>query len=491
MKFLICGLLFASYFSIGQGLHLENLHYRNYFNIDSLKLVQHTSIKPYLTFRQSEKKPKIALAIKNQIMLYPIMDLDLGIDNQTKHIVNAGLGLGLEINKKKLCLSGKILPYYSRGGYARDSIQNQSFIDVGAGRAFSKNAFIQSELIAAFRPNRFFTFIGGYGKNSFGEGYRSLLLSDNAASNPFLKLETTFWTIKYVNLFNVWNDFHSNPLNKKQDVTKLSAMHYLSWNITDDFNLSIFETVIWQAKDSLTNRYFEPNYLNPFVLYRPVEYAQGSADNVLIGLNLSYKPNNKTTIYSQLILDEFFLVEIKARNKWWANKFGTQIGIKTTQFIIPKLYAQLEFNLARPFTYSHKQSPQSYGHANASVAHPLGANFFELNGIFSYQINKHQLTAQFTYAMFGTDSSSISYGQNIFESYSNRIGNYDHTIGQGVQQNVFSTNLYYDYPIKLIPNLFLTCRYQLQLATSEKYFRQNHSFEIGIRSRIWNRNDDI
>ena len=489
MKFLIGGLLFLSCSAIGQSLHIENLHYKNYFTSDSTNQITHTGIKPYVVLKNTRKTSGFCLPLKNSGLLYPIIDLGIGIDNLTNEIIDAGVGLNVDFQKPKFAITGKILPYYHVGGYVRDSIFSQSQIDISTGRSIGKNSFVQGELLVAFRPNKFFLFMGGIGKNSFGEGYRSLLLSDNAASNPFLKIETSFWSIKYVNLFNVWNDFYASPNNNK-DVTKLSAIHYLSWNITNSFNLSVFETVVWQAKDSLTNRYFEPNYMNPFVLYRPVEYAQGSADNVLLGLNLSYKPTKKATIYSQLILDEFYLAEIRAGNQWWANKFGVQFGVKSQQFLIPHLFGQLEVNLVRPFTYSHKQSAQSYGHANASVTHPLGANFYEINSILSYQINKHQITAQFAYSLFGTDSSSISYGQNIFESYSNRSGNYNHKIGQGVQQNVFSANLYYDYPLKHIPNLYFTCRYKLRLSTSEKYFNHNQSFEVGIRSRIWNRNDD-
>ena len=56
--------------------------------------------------------------------------------------------------------------------------------------AAAEKIFSRNEILIAYRPNKIFTFLGGYGKNFFGEGYRSLLLSDNASNYPFLKLET-------------------------------------------------------------------------------------------------------------------------------------------------------------------------------------------------------------------------------------------------------------------------------------------------------------
>lgn len=485
--------LLLTFQGVSQVLTIKDQQIRNYLLSDSIELnkLHHYNVKPLIITAPKLVAGSITVPIKNKGVLYPIADIGLGIDNKTDIIYDVGMGIGLEFGWKKLTLTGKALPYFNASHYIRDSIQNKSNIDIGTSRKLTGNMYLKGEIMAAFRPNKFFLFLGGIGKNSFGNGYRSLLLSDNAAPSPFLKMETTFWSIKYVNLFNIWNDFFANPKDKSKDITKLSAIHYISWNVTKRFNLSIFESVIWQARDSLTNRFFEPNYMNPFVMYRPIEYAQGSADNVLLGIDLSYNPNKNTILYSQLILDEFYLKEIKARNQWWANKFGVQFGIKSTDIIIPNLFAQLEFNLVRPFTYSHKQSPQNYGHANSSVTHPLGANFYEINSMISYQYKKHQFTAQFMYTMYGSDTSSLSYGQNIFKPYSNRPDNYHQKIGQGLQQNIFASSFYYEYPIKRIPHLYFTTKYRLRLSTTNSYFDHNHSFEIGIRSRIWNIYDNI
>jgi len=487
--------------AFGQTLKMDDIHYRNFFSGTHFEnnFAAHTSIKPMIYYSPSgslksyanHSNHNVSWWVNDNFEIYPIVDLGVGYDNIKGLAYDLGAGFASSIAKNKWCISAKILPYYSQPNYIEDSIQS-SQIDLGTGRpiSFTKSTFFRGELVGIYRLNKFFTFTGGYGKNFFGEGYRSLLLSDHAAANPYLKIETTFHTIKYVNLFNVWNDFYQIDDSSKP-ITKLSAMHYLSWNITKRFNLSLFETVIWQAKDSLNTRYFEPNYMNPFVFYRPVEYGLGSSDNVLVGLNISYKPSSKSTIYYQLILDEFLISELRSDQKWWGNKYGMQLGVKMTDLPVPNLYAQMELNFVRPFTYSHKESIQSYSHANASVAHPLGANFYELNTIISYKHNKQRFTGQITYAGYGADTSSISYGQNVLASYANRDDNYGHTIMQGEKHNVLSVSFICEYPVPNFKNMFLTAKYKWRSDWVNYKQHSNHFIEIGIRSRIWNAYDDI
>jgi hypothetical protein len=90
----------------------------------------------------------------------------------------------------------------------------------------------------------------------------------------------------------------------------------------------VFESVIWQAKDTMLNRGFDVHYLNPFVFFRPLEYEQGSSDNVIMGLNLKVKIIDGISVYSQFLLDEFLMKEVRADSGWWANKYGYQLGIK-------------------------------------------------------------------------------------------------------------------------------------------------------------------
>jgi hypothetical protein len=427
--------------------------------------------------------------------VYPLADAGAAFETPsydgTITAYTAGLGIGADLSTRRFFITGKLMPYLNDGGFVSDSIQQRFNMDLGTTRAITGNLFSRNELLIAFRANKFFTFLGGYGKNFFGEGYRSLLLSDNASNYPFLKLETTFGSIKYVNLYNIWNDNTANPSDKSFDRMKFSAMHYLSWNVTREFNLSIFEAVVWQNRDTIAHRGFDINYLNPVVFYRPVEYGMGSADNVLLGANLSYKFTKNHCAYTQVILDEFLLSKIKDGSHWWGNKWGIQLGYKSNRFLMDDLYFQTEFNVVRPFTYSHKYSTQNYGHLNASVTHPIGANFYEVLNILSYKKEKHRITNKITYACYGIDTDTINYGQNIFNSYSDRNGDNGHLIMQGLRTNVLNEQLIFETPLleKIDLYFHITYNYRMHFTPGETI--HHHFVFVGLRSRIWNVYDDI
>ena len=66
--------------------------------------------------------------------------------------------------------------------------------------SFSKPIF---QGVISYKLNKYILLSVGNEKNTFGDGYRSLWLSDFAPAYPFMKLESTFWKVKYVNLYSV------------------------------------------------------------------------------------------------------------------------------------------------------------------------------------------------------------------------------------------------------------------------------------------------
>lgn len=430
--------------------------------------------------------------------LYPLFDMAAGVRSDSSGaspLYTLGLGAAAEFKSKRWFLSGRLLPYTTDAPYIADSVQRNLAMDIGTTRPIIDQLYQRSEITALFRPNRFFTLMGGYGKHFFGEGYRSLLLSDNAAAYPYARIETSFSSIKYVNQYNIWNDNSVNPADKGLDRMKFTAMHYISWDVTRWFNISIFESVVWQYQDSLVNRGFDLHYLNPVIFYRPVEYGQGSSDNVILGANTSFKLYKGHIIYAQFVLDEFLLSELRARSRWWGNKYGLQLGYKTNSLLDKRLYFQAEFNVVRPYTFSHKTSPLSYGHLNASVGHPLGSNFWELLNIVSFQSkgNKKRplrFTNKLTWASFGVDTGATSFGQDIFKSYSLRPDDFNQKIMQGLRYNVLNENFIVEYPIVKAIHLYANLTYNYRMSWNEFSTNHEHYLTFGIRSRIWNKYTD-
>jgi hypothetical protein len=369
----------------------------------------------------------------------------------------------------------------------------QAIVGLGMkGDSSNPNQLNHFEAYASFTPNNYFSFLLGHGKNFWGDGYRSLLLSDNAAAYPFLRINSTFWKVRYTNLWALHKDHRYENYQGIQN--KFIVAHQISWNIIKNLNFSVFETIIWQGKDTMNHRNFEPNYLNPIIFFRPVEYSIGSSDNAMLGATLKYVIKEKWIAYGQLLLDEFYLKEIRARNGWWANKYGIQLGIKSYDlFGIENLSFLAEYNVVRPFTYSHVTSLQNYAHNDQSLAHPLGSNFKEGVMWLRYSLGNFYFHSRSIYAEKGEDfaNSTVSYGGDMFRSYTRRSGEYNHTNGQGNKRYVFMQEMRVSYLLSGHQNLRIFGSYMLRKDRNNFLSRIDHFFQIGISCNLWNTYTDL
>jgi hypothetical protein len=291
----------------------------------------------------------------------------------------------------------------------------------------------------------------GYDKNFIGNGHRSLFLSDFSAPTLFLKLNTRIWKFNYQNLFMELNS--AQRLNADQLLPKkYAAMHHLDLAITKWLNVGLFEGVIFGRKD-----HFEFGYLNPVIFYRSIEQQSGSVDNAVAGLDLKANFAKHFQFYSQFLLDEFNLGQIKTGDGWWGNKWGLQAGMKYVDaFNISNLDLQLETNRVRPFTYSHRDSVANYTHYNQPLAHPLGANFQEWIASARYQpMKKLMLTAKYLYYTQGRDTAMTSFGGNIFlpNVAPYRKKDYGFNLGDGARRKVSLASFLASYELR--PNLFI------------------------------------
>jgi hypothetical protein len=264
---------------------------------------------------------------------------------------------------------------------------------------------------------------------------------------------------------------------------KYAAIHHLDIALTKWLNMGLYEAVVFGRKDR-----FDFGYLNPIIFYRSIEQQSGSFDNSIAGIDFKANVAKKFQFYSQIVLDEFVLSEIKKNRGWWANKWALQFGAKYIDaFTIKNLDLQLEHNRVRPFTYSHRDSVASFTHYNQPLAHPLGANFSEWIGIARYQpAPKLLVNAKLVYYKQGKDSNSTSYGSNIF--YPNtppfRMNDFGYSIGSGWETNVFYGSLLVQYELK--ENLFieLNALVRKQDTKTAPITSQNTTaFTLGVR---WN-----
>ncbi|MGN6645800.1 MAG: hypothetical protein ACTHJT_04645 [Cytophaga sp.] len=295
-----------------------------------------------------------------------------------------------------------------------------------------------------YAPNRYLTIQFGQDKNFIGNGYRSLLRSDNAMNNPFFKLQTSFWHIKYMVLYEQFQDVRAEQITVlgKGYPKKYSTTHYLSWKVNKSFEFGLFESIIWQAADSNGVRGFDWAYLNPIIFLRPTEFYNGSADNALMGINLKYQILHNMYTYGQIIIDDLKFDELKKKNSTYPQKYGFQLGARYFDIAKVKgLAIQGEFNYVMPYTYSHRLSLQNYSHYDQSLAHVQNANFIEWIGIIDYNKKRWSLSNRLVYCIYGADkTNATNFGHNIFADISQYPDFYQ---GNQILQG-YKTNLLYN-----------------------------------------------
>ena len=458
----------------------HNDYQKEYHCLDS---TSHTSLKANFNFGQntdsniepySFKSSFLNGALNNNALRYQADDFDL-IINPLFHLeLGNSDSASRYVNTRAFEVKGRVgskITFYTSfyenqaifPDYLEDAIVDNYFVVPGQG--YSKWGdhevdhdfdFAMSNGLISYQADKHFNLQFGHGKNFIGDGYRSLLLSDNAFNYPFFKITTDFWKVKYVNIFSILQDlrpeFELNNTFRK----KYSTTHYLSINLTKRWNLGLFETIVWEQSES--GRGFDINYLNPIIFYRPVEFSLGSASgNALLGLNTKFKLNNSAHLYGQLLLDEFRFSELKAKSGWWANKYSYQLGAKWFDaFGVKNLTLQSEYNFSRPFTYSHLNPLQSYTHYNQGLAHPLGASFMESVSFLRYRYKRWAIDSKVIFATHGANITGdpLNYGSDILTSYAegDRL-EYGNEVAQGNTTNLRIVDVRLAYIVNTTTNM--------------------------------------
>ncbi|TDO97786.1 energy transducer TonB [Flavobacterium sp. 245] len=443
------------------------------------------------------------------LALNPIVDLQLGkasdLDASYTYVNTRALnfrgGLGKQINFTTTIFEsqGRFAGYFN--DYAeslKPSGGNPAIIPgVGIAKRFKEDAydFPLAEANITYTPYKFFDLQLGYGRNFIGDGYRSLLESDGASPYPYFKINTTFWKIKYTNTYMWLKDVRPEVTVDKTYATKFMANHYLSWNVSNRLNLGFFESVVWTDTN---NRGFDVNFVNPIIFYRTVEFTSSSrSGNAMLGITGKYKWNNSINLYSQFLIDEFSVSDVKAADKSWKNKFGFQIGGKYfNAFDVKDLLVQIEYNHVRPYVYSHSAVITNYGHNNQSLGHQWGGNFNELVMIGRYHKGRIFGDAKFTVGTrgldFNTTQDSYNYGGDIYKSYDVKRP-YDKgvKVGQGNKTDVFIADIQGGYLINPMTNLklygsFIYRNFDPTQDTATTFKQSTTWFTIGLRSDIFN-----
>ena len=472
-----------------------NYEYMRNDNWEWSRAETNTSKKPL--FRQLyKKKSDLAYVDTPELDLHvnPVLYLGLGKDSRLSESLftnTRGLEIRGMIDRKIgfysfLSDNQAVLPSYVQDQMLLNPVvPHETF-----WKTFKANGvdFFQARGYIDFNLSKHIYLQFGNDRTFIGNGYRSLIFSDYAPPNLFLRANVKVWKFNYLFQLNrLTADAYGSINGSKPNIrypVKYMAFHHISLNIGKKVNIGLFESVVFSPKDSVSKSTFDLSYLNPVIFYRAIEQQSGSPDNVMVGADFKWNAVRRLSFYGQVVIDEFVLKLAKSGSGWWANKFGGQFGLKYIDVGgIENLDLQLEGNWVRPYTYSHDTPYNNYSNYRQPMAHPLGANFQEFVAIVRYQpVPRLNLVAKTFYTKVGRDTTGVNWGSDILKNNKSRQNDFGNTIGQGVSNTLTFVDLTASFQLR--HNLFIDVKQIIRNSKSPVAFYNTNTSVTSVALRL-------
>ena len=156
----------------------------------------------------------------------------------------------------------------------------------GRSKKFKTNGYdyAMASGMISYSPGKLFNIQVGHGKHFIGDGYRSLLLSDNAFNYPFARITTTYKNIQYTNLYTSFMNLTSGgdkipPGIERLFQKKTGSFQLLSIGLWKRLNIAIFQGMIWEASDSTNRQHLNFNTFNPLIGVNALSYGLRHKNN--------------------------------------------------------------------------------------------------------------------------------------------------------------------------------------------------------------------
>jgi hypothetical protein len=253
--------------------------------------------------------------------------------------------------------------YVQRNGVVAGGTRTKEFKNDGFDYGFAQGYIV-------YQPHKKLDIIVGNNQQFIGAGYRSMLLSDNSAGAPYLRLD---YRISKRWSYSTLRTRAMNLVRKKKKTTveayyqpKGFAVNYLSFQATDKLNVSLFEGSTWSMGDSLTTNRVNPLFYNPIPIISSL--LNDSICSAIQGVNVNWLLHPNARIYGQF-----------AVGSMEAKQFAFQVGYRGNDYFkIKNLYTQLEYNFATSKMYKASTDRLNYSHYNLALAHPKENGFHEI-----------------------------------------------------------------------------------------------------------------
>jgi Capsule assembly protein Wzi len=391
--------------------------------------------------------------------------------------LNKKLGFYTMLTENQTASPNYVVNYYK----ATQGVPYQSFVKIkDENPELLQLDYFNALGYITFSPLKNLGLMFGHDKNFIGSGLRSLIISDFSAPYMQLKLTAKIGRLRYIALLGQMTNLQvPNPGGSTLTFPpKYFSFHHLNANLLKNLNVGLFESVMYGNR----GHGLELNYLNPVIFYRFIEGFLGSTDNAVVGADFKWNVFKTVSTYGQFVLDEFKSSEFK-KEGWWSKKYAWQLGAKYFDVLkIKNFDLQAEYNLVRPFTFSHFTTYTNYLNYNLPIGHPLGANFKEWLVVGRLQpLPKIHLAVSFMRATKGDDIEEENYGGDIAKNNKDgRVSDYNNYVGQG-KLNIIK-QLDYSFSFMVKHNMFI----DLGLQTRSDSYNAGQNETIYSLALRWN-----
>lgn len=322
----------------------------------------------------------------------------------------------------------------------------------------------------SYSPWKNFNFQAGHGKHKIGNGYRSLLLSDNAFNYPYARITQQWFggRVQYTNIYAVFMNLvpaTTKPIPNAERLfqKKPAAFQHLSLNLSKAINLSFFQGIIFRANNNVNKPMVNAMYADPLIFTQAGYYGLNDSNNVIVGADLKIKITKGVNVYGQLMADN-----LKDTGKV-GKSYGYQLGANYFNALgIKNLFFQAEYNFVNGNSYRSPRalSDQSYSHYSQNLAYTPGwgseivliadHKYRRVAINFKYNLQNKKLNNA-NYTQINLVNTTISYlinpayNLNVYLGYNYRFQKFynfnpgltSSVIYLGVRTSLFNT--YYDF----------------------------------------------
>lgn len=325
----------------------------------------------------------------------------------------------------------------------------------------------------------------GNGRHFVGNGYRSLLLSDNTFPYPYLKLSgiTNNGRFQYTTI-NAKLQMVSDPADRLPTgesseslfFWKRASFKHLSMDL-GPAQLGLFEATVWRNIDSAGVRPFNAMELNPVIGLNTAVNGFHGNHLQLAGLDLKYRLTDKVFLYGQFATDDPA-----------DQRFAWQAGVQWFDLLRRDLHVLLEYDHIAPFMYTSAFPRGSYTQFDQPLASTLGTGTNEAVAIVDYGIKQRlwfRAMASMATSRADTSAATIS-GSDIFQT-GTRMG--PDSLSAARVRNWLDLSV--AYRINQMTNLQICIGYQVRDITASPWFQNERYFYITVRTGLFNRYYDL